>query len=61
LDLFALSHEFHDGGCRRLAWPDGGPLLEQSWPQAAIFRVIADELSRIHVEHQRSRARASRG
>lgn len=50
LDLFALCHGALDGTWRRLEWPDGRPLLEQSWLQAAVFRVIADELSRIAVE-----------
>lgn len=52
---FVLSHAPGAGGWRRLAWPDGRPLLEQSWPQAVILRIVGDELNWIGAEQARSR------
>lgn len=57
LDLFALCHHPAQGAWRRLEWPDGRPLLEQSWLQAALFRLIADELERVAAERLRQRDR----
>ncbi len=57
LDLFMLCHQPVDGGWLRGPWPDGRPLLEQSWPQVAAFRVIADELAAIRAEHLRKRTK----
>lgn len=58
LGLFALSHQETAHGWQRLAWPDGGPLLAQPWPQAMAFAVIREELERLGAEQAR---RASAG
>jgi hypothetical protein len=40
---FLLCHQWEGAGYRRLEWPDGRPLREQSWPLAVGFRIIAGE------------------
>jgi hypothetical protein len=57
IDTFALCHQPLDGGWLRTEWPDGGPLLLQPWPQAAAFRIVADELAAIRAERLRSKRR----
>jgi hypothetical protein len=58
LDTFALCHQPVEGGWLRSEWPDGRPLLAQSWPQVAAFRVIGDELAAIRAERLRRKGRA---
>ena len=44
LSLFLLSHARERQGWRRLEWPDGEALLQQSWPMVQVFQMIAEEL-----------------
>jgi hypothetical protein len=57
IELFLLSHRPTARGWAREAWPDGGPLLDQSWALALLFRAIGDELGRIEAEQARRRSR----
>ena len=59
LDRFLLCHGPGEGGWVRGAWPDGQPLLAQSWPEAAAFRIVADELARVRSERARPRRRTT--
>jgi hypothetical protein len=61
LTLFFLSHREAGGGWERLAWPDGGPLLDQSWPLVLAFEAIGDECRRVWSEAARQGARGRRG
>jgi len=58
INLFALTHEEHDDGWRRVAWPDGGPALLQPWPQAVLLRTAADELGVVASERRRRQRQA---
>ena len=59
LELFLLTHRLDADGWLRLAWPDGGPLLAQSWPQVRALQAIADELDAVAAERRRQAAGAS--
>lgn len=54
LQRFLLSHSREGGAWRRIEWPDGRPLLAQSWPQVLALRTIADELARIDAEQRKA-------
>ncbi len=58
--LFALSHRETADGWARIAWPDGGPLLTQPWPEVAIFEAIRGELHSIALERIRRQGRRGR-
>ena len=53
LELFLLTHRAADGGWQRLEWPDGRPLLAQSWPQVLALQTIGDELEQVAAEQRR--------
>jgi len=56
LNLFFMCHSRQAGGWLRTEWPDGGPVLAQSWPLTQMFQLIADELARIALtEHRRKK------
>jgi len=58
LSLFSLSHVRDAHGWRRLDWPDGAPLLQQSWPLVQVFQVVAEEwLAAEGAEARRRQAR----
>jgi hypothetical protein len=61
LALFLLSYREAGGAWERIAWPDGGPLLAQSWLAVTLFEVIADECRRIALEEARAARRRGRG
>lgn len=59
LNLFVLTHRPCTDGWQRLEWPDGGPLLEQSWLLVSVFQIIASELAAIAREQiKRGRGRS---
>ncbi|HKI97173.1 MAG TPA: hypothetical protein VKB51_01740 [bacterium] len=53
LQLFLLSHRPAADGWQRLAWPDGGPLLAQSWPLVLALHAIGDELDAVAADRRR--------
>jgi hypothetical protein len=53
LALFRLSHREAGGVWERIAWPDGGPLWQQSWPLAAAFELMRDEHQALAAEQAR--------
>jgi hypothetical protein len=55
--LFALSHHEAGGAWERAAWPDGRPLLDQSWVTVRVFEAIRDELRIMAAEEARRSAR----
>ena len=55
INLFVLSHRENPAGWVRTEWPDGQPLLVQSWLQAMIFEAIKGELAAIGREKRRGR------
>jgi hypothetical protein len=57
--LFALSHAERGGAWERIAWPDGLPLLVQSWLLVRVFEALRDELRTMAAEDQRNAARRS--
>jgi hypothetical protein len=61
LERFLLSHRCGARGWERLAWPDGGPLLAQSWPQVLALETVGDELERIAAERRRQARNRGRG
>ncbi len=56
MNLYVLSHQPEPAGWRRLEWPDGKPLLTQSWRLVTIFQVIGDELAQIAQERQKRKS-----
>jgi hypothetical protein len=61
LQLFLLTHRPDGEGWRRVEWPDGRPLLAQSWPQVLALEALADELARMAAERRRREAARMRG
>jgi hypothetical protein len=57
--LFALSHREAAGAWERIAWPDGEPLLHQSWILVRVFETLRDELRIVAAEEARRVARRS--
>jgi hypothetical protein len=55
--LFALSHLERGGVWERAAWPDGAPLLGQSWLLVRVFEALRDELRALAAEDARQAAR----
>ncbi len=60
ITLFALSHRETANGWERSAWPDGGPLLMQRWPEVVIYEIIRGEMDQIATERMRRQAQRGR-
>ncbi len=57
IQLHMLCHYRNGVDWVRLDWPDGQPLLAQSWPLVEIFQIVGDECSTIAEESMRSHKR----
>ena len=53
LHLFLLCHRPAGAAWQRSEWPDGQPLLEQSWPLVQVLDTLRDELERVGAERRR--------
>ena len=53
LTMFRLSHREAGGEWERIAWPDGGALLDQAWPLVVGFEMIRAECQVIAAERIR--------
>ncbi len=59
LQLFLLCHRPVGAVWQRSEWPDGRPLLEQSWPQVQVLDTLRDELERVGAERRRRASHAA--
>ena len=60
ITLFILSHRETANGWERIAWPDGGALLAQPWPEVMVYEIIRGESEQIAAERMRRQTRGAR-